>query len=82
MAPRLGQQFVAVTGNDGLVGGDHVLAALQSPVHQRKRLLLTADQFDDDIDVRLVQGAKIGAEGSAIEIDVGLGRAAREAHEP
>ena len=51
---RGGKDFVAVHGQQRLVGGDHVLAVGDRLQHQRARLVVAADQFDDDVDFRIV----------------------------
>ncbi|MYG11598.1 MAG: hypothetical protein F4171_02190 [Gammaproteobacteria bacterium] len=58
-----------------------MLTALQRGTYQVQCLTLAADQLDDNVDFRLVQGPKIGAEGSASEIHARLWRAARHLHE-
>jgi len=47
------EDFIAVRGNQRLVGGNHVLAVGNRLQHQILGDAITADQFDDDIDVRI-----------------------------
>ena len=51
---RGGEDLVAVAGDQGLVGGHHVLAVGDGPEHQFKRRGVAADQLDDDLDLRVV----------------------------
>ena len=53
--PRQGVQFGAVVGQQGLVGGDHVLTRAQRPGDDLSRDGRAADQFDDDLRVRVVE---------------------------
>ena len=48
-----GENFVAVLGEQSLVGGNHVLAIGDGRQHQLTSQIVTADQFDDDIDRRI-----------------------------
>ncbi len=59
-ALRLGRRedLVAVQGDQRLVGGDHVLAVLDRLQHQLARRRVAADQFDDDVDIRIVDHRK------------------------
>ena len=52
--PRLVEQFRPVLGQQGLVGGDHVLAAFQQLQDDRPGRLQPADQFDRRDDLRIV----------------------------
>jgi hypothetical protein len=51
---RGGEDFVAVQCDQCLVGGDHVLAVLDCLEHQLTRRRVTADQLDDDLDLRIL----------------------------
>ncbi len=51
---RRGEDLVAVLGDQMLVGGDHVLAVGDRLQHQFARWLEPADQFDHDVDFRVV----------------------------
>ena len=61
-APGMGRRknFGAVHGQQGLVGGDHVFAGGYRFHHQLFGDAITADEFDDDVDVRVGNdGARI-----------------------
>src|SRR5690606_32308663 len=61
---RLGEDLVAVLGQQGLVGGDHVLAIGDGLEHQLARHGIAADQFDHDINIRVAHhGECIGLDG-------------------
>ncbi len=47
------EDLVAMTRQQRLVRGDHVLAQADRLEHQRARGLVAADQLDDDVDIRL-----------------------------
>ena len=51
---RRGEDLVAVQRQQGLVGGDHVLAVGDRLEHQLARQLVAADQLDDDVDIGVV----------------------------
>ncbi|MCY1356691.1 hypothetical protein D9M69_431510 [compost metagenome] len=50
----LGEDLVAVHGDQRLVGGDHVLAVLDGFEDQLAGLGVATDQLDDDVDFRVV----------------------------
>ncbi len=65
----LGEDFVAMLGDQGLVGGDDVLAIVQRRQHQFARRAEAADEFDDDVDGGIVDDFKgIGGEPDAFGI--------------
>jgi len=49
----LGEDLVAVHGDQRLVGGDHVLAVVDGLEHQLAGHGVAADQLDDDVDFRV-----------------------------
>ena len=49
-----GEDLVAVHGQQGLVGGDHVLAVFDGGQHQFLGHGVAADELDDDVDVRVL----------------------------
>ena len=60
-----GEDLVAVLGDEGLVGGDHVFAVVDGAQHQFAGGRFAADEFDDDGQLRVVHHF----EGVAGEID-------------
>ena len=56
-----GEDFLAVHGQQGFVGGDDVLAVSDGVEHQMTRRRAAADSLDDDVDVRMAnQRRRIG----------------------
>ena len=58
---------VAVHGDEGLVGGDHMLAALDGLKDEPAGRVRAADELDDDVDVRIAHDLpRIGGERDAV----------------
>ena len=51
---RCGKDVASFLGQQGLVGGHHVLAGSNSLHHKGFGRFNAADQFDDDIDIRII----------------------------
>ncbi|MNS93113.1 hypothetical protein D3C72_1272690 [compost metagenome] len=51
----LGEDFIAVHGNQRLVGGDHVLAVFDGLEHQFAGHGVATDQLDDNVDFRVAR---------------------------
>ncbi len=85
VAPRLLEQLGPVVGEQGLVGGHHVLARLQGAQDEGARGLEPADQLDHDLHRGIVDGlGRVGGQRQAREVDpfagsgeVGVGHAAQ-----
>jgi hypothetical protein len=52
------KDLVAVLGEQGLVGGDHVLAVVDRLQHEDPGDVTAADQFDDDVDLGIADDGK------------------------
>ena len=61
------EDLVAVQGDEGLVGGDDVLAALDRGQHQLARRIGAADELDDDVDRGVLdERARVAVHGDAL----------------
>ena len=73
---RFGKNFIAVHSDQRLVGGNHVLAVFDGFEHQVLGQGVTADQLDNDIDLRVVHQLKhIVGDANTGRVVLRLGRA-------
>ena len=66
----VGNEFVAVARDDRLIGRHHRLFARYGVSDELQSRIFTADQFDDDVDIGVVQRAEICRKIGGTEIDL------------